>query len=223
MHYYQFNIKDYSFATIRMSLMEDLAFRRMLDLFYESEQPLPFELKRVAKLIGMLDHQEEIRDVLNEFWTETESGWVNSRALSEIKAYKAKADTARLNGKKGGRPKTHKEPTETQLVNLANPEITRLKANHKPLTINHKPNKEITSLKNDGFDHWWNLYPKKSAKPAALKSFKSKTKNMNENSFKEFVDLISHDSEVRYEKTEKQFIPNPSTYLNQERYNDDRD
>ena len=57
MHYYQFNIKDYSFATIRMSLMEDLAFRRMLDLFYESEKALPFELSRVAKLIGMSEFQ----------------------------------------------------------------------------------------------------------------------------------------------------------------------
>ena len=54
MHYYQFNIKDYSFATIRMTLMEDLAFRRMLDLFYESEKALPCELKRIAKLIGMV-------------------------------------------------------------------------------------------------------------------------------------------------------------------------
>jgi len=60
--------------------MEDLAFRRMLDLFYESEKELPFELKRIAKLIGMQDHQEEIRDVLNEFWEENEFGWSNSPA-----------------------------------------------------------------------------------------------------------------------------------------------
>ena len=64
--------------------MEDLAFRRMLDFYYESENPLPCELKRIAKLIGMIDHQEEIRDVLNEFWLETEQGWVNTRAELEI-------------------------------------------------------------------------------------------------------------------------------------------
>lgn len=136
MHYYQFNIKDYSFATIRMSLMEDLAFRRMLDLFYESENPLPFELKRIAKLIGMTEHQEEIRDVLNEFWTETESGWVNSRAQEEITKYQSKADAARLNGKKGGRPS---KPKKTQSVILANPEKSESKANHKPITINQEP------------------------------------------------------------------------------------
>lgn len=152
MHYYQFNIKDYSFATIRMSLMEDLAFRRMLDLFYESEKPLPFELKRIAKLIGMIDHQEEIRDVLNEFWEEKEFGWVNSRAEVEISKYQSKAESARVNGKKGGRPITQQEPKITQLVNLANPEITGSKANHKPITNNHKPNKDICQLVTDEYN-----------------------------------------------------------------------
>jgi len=149
MHYYQFNIKDYSFATIRMSLMEDLAFRRMLDFYYESEKPLPCELKRIAKLIGMNEHQESIRDVLNEFWLETEQGWVNTRAGEEIARYQSKVDTARLNGKKGGRPKN---PDKTPLVNLANPEITGLKANQQPTTNNHKPLIDICQLVTDEFN-----------------------------------------------------------------------
>jgi len=220
MHYYQFNIKDYSFATIRMTLMEDLAFRRMLDLFYESEKPLPFELKRIAKLIGMVDYQEEIRDVLNEFWLETECGWVNSRANDEIEKYQAKADTARANGRKGGRPS---KPRKTQLVNLANPEKSESKANHKPITNNHKPNIDTSSLKNDGFIFWWNTYPKKVAKPDALKAFKSASKNMSDDSFRNFVDELCYDAPKRYAETEKQFIPAPAKYIRQELYKDDRD
>jgi len=46
---------------------------------------------------------------------------------------------------------------------------------------------------------------------------------MGEDSFMEFVDLISSDSGKRYKDTDKQFTPNPASYLNQERYNDDRD
>jgi len=132
--------------------MEDLAFRRMLDFYYESENPLPCELKRIAKLIGMIDHQEEIRDVLNEFWLETEQGWVNTRAELEIVKYQSKVDTARANGKKGGRPKTQQEPKITQPVNLANPEITGLKANHKPITNNHKPIIDICQLVTDEYN-----------------------------------------------------------------------
>ena len=223
MHYYQFNIKDYSFATIRMTLMEDLAFRRMLDLFYESEKALPCELKRIAKLIGMVDHQEEIRDVLNEFWEESENGWVNCRAQSEIIAYQSKVDTARANGKKGGRPKTHKEPRETQLVNLANPEITGLKANHKPITINHKPNIKDLSVITDGFEHWWNLYPvaRRKNKKGCLVKFKAKCKGMNDDQIVDLINLISNDIDKRVKEIEDiKYLPMTEPYLNQERWND---
>lgn len=221
MHYYQFNIKDYSFATIRMSLMEDLAFRRMLDLFYESEKPLPFELKRIAKLIGMSDFQEEIRDVLNEFWSETESGWVNDRANEEIAKYQAKADSARVNGKKGGRPV---KPKITQSVNLANPEITESQANHKPITINHKPNKEILSLVNDVFAHWWNLYPssRRKNKGGCLTKFRAKCKNLGEDQIIELVDKMSADVARRVKEIDDiKFLPTTEPYINQERWMDE--
>lgn len=223
MHYYQFNIKDYSFATIRMSLMEDLAFRRMLDLFYESEKPLPFELKRVAKLIGMPDHQEEIRDVLNEFWQETESGWVNSRANEEITKYQSKADAARVNGKKGGRPKTQKEPEKTQLVNLDNPEKSGSKANHKPITNNHKPIIKDLSVITDGFDHWWNLYPvsRRKNKKGCLAKFKAKCKNLNDDQVEALVNKISLDIQKRINEVDDvKFMPATEPYVNQERWTD---
>ena len=221
MHYYQFNIKDYSFATIRMSLMEDLAFRRMLDLFYESEKPLPHELSRVAKLIGMKDYQEEIRDVLNEFWNETESGWVNDRANEEVAKYQAKADSARVNGKKGGRPV---KPKITQSVNLANPEITESQANHKPITNNHKPNKEILSLVNDVFAHWWNLYPssRRKNKGGCLAKFKAKCKGLTEDQIIELVDKMSADVAKRVKEIDDiKYLPTTEPYINQERWMDE--
>jgi len=203
-----------------MTLMEDLAFRRMLDLFYESEKALPFELKRIAKLVGMVDHQEEIRDVLNEFWEETEQGWVNSRALVEIEKYQAKAESARVNGRKGGRPN---KPKITQSVNLANPEITQPKANHKPITINHKPNIKDLSVITDGFDHWWKLYPseRRKNKKGCLVKFKSKCKNLTDDQVENLVNIISVDIQKRIvEAKELCFIPMTEAYLNQERWND---
>jgi len=221
MHYYQFNIKDYSFATIRMSLMEDLAFRRMLDLFYETEKPLPCELKRIAKLIGMNDYQEEIRDVLNDFWTETENGWVNSRAEIEIEKYQLKAEVARVNGGKGGRPR---KPKKTQSVNLANPEKSESKANHKPITNNHKPNKEILSLINDGFAHWWNLYPstRRKNKKGCFGKFKAKCKNLTDDEIVSLINKISNDIDKRVKEIDDiKYLPATETYLNHERWMDE--
>ena len=139
MHYYQFNIGDYKSHTDYLSPIEDLAYRRMLDLYYLHEKPLPTTPHEVARKIGLREYVCEVELVLNDFFDNTEDGYVNYRANEEIEAYKSKADTARNNGKKGGRPTktTQQEPKITQLVNLANPDETGLKAKHKPLTKKH--------------------------------------------------------------------------------------
>lgn len=141
MHYYQFNIGDYKSHTDYLSPIEDLAYRRMLDLCYLHEKPLPKTANEVARKIGLRDHVIEVELVLNDFFENTEDGYVNFRVNEEIEAYKAKADSARNNGKKGGRPRkeTQVKPKKTQPVNLANPEETGSQANHKPLTINQEP------------------------------------------------------------------------------------
>lgn len=147
MHYYQFNIGDYSSHTGYLSLLEDLAYRRLLDAYYLCESPFPNDPKQVARVIGMRDNVEEVEQVLKDFFILENGFYHNKRVDKELELYHQKAVTARNNGKKGGRPRkdngTQKEPNPnpeiTQPVNLANPEITGSQANHKPITNNHKP------------------------------------------------------------------------------------
>lgn len=97
MHYYQFHIGDYQRDTAHLDDMEDLAYRRMLDLYYKEEEPLPLDIKRLAKLIRMRTHCECIANVLHEYFERTENGWVNHRAeqdLAEIMVKSAKAKAA---------------------------------------------------------------------------------------------------------------------------------
>jgi uncharacterized protein YdaU (DUF1376 family) len=140
MHYYQFNIGDYAKSTKHLTLLEDLAYRRLLDIYYDTEKPLISNVKQLARIAGMSEYIDEITNVLSDFFTETEEGFTQKKAACEIEAYQAKAGTARVNGKLGGRPKkTQTEPTKTQPVNSANPDETGLKPNYKPLTINQEP------------------------------------------------------------------------------------
>lgn len=154
MHYYQFNIGDYAKATRHLSNTEDLAYRRLIDLYYDKELPLVKDVSKLSRLINMRENQEDIKTILEDFFTETEEGYQQSRIEHEIASYHAKADAARANGKKGGRPRkpkpnpeeTEVKAKETQSVNLANPEETQveakksgLKAKHKPLTNNQEP------------------------------------------------------------------------------------
>jgi uncharacterized protein YdaU (DUF1376 family) len=160
MHYYQFNIGDYAKSTKHLTLLEDLAYRRLLDIYYDTEKPLNSNVKQLARIAGMSAHTDEITNVLADFFTETEEGFTQKKAACEIEAYQAKAGTARVNGKLGGRPKkTQPEPKETQSVNSANPDETGLQGNYKPLTTNYKP----TTINQEPVveDHIYSTLPKK--------------------------------------------------------------
>lgn len=147
MHYYQFNIGDYAKATRHLTNLEDLAYRRLIELYYDTEKPLCNDVKKLSRLVNMRENQDEIKTVLEDFFKETEDGFFQSRIEDEIASYKEKADKARANGRKGGRPKkananpeeSERKAKKTQPVNLANPEESGSKANHKPITNNHKP------------------------------------------------------------------------------------
>jgi uncharacterized protein YdaU (DUF1376 family) len=72
--------------------MEDLAYRRMLDLYYRTEAALPEDYKDIARLIRMKDHLEAIDTVLTEFFTLADDGWHSKRADDELTAMKTKQE-----------------------------------------------------------------------------------------------------------------------------------
>jgi len=63
MHSFQFHIGDYKSHTHHLSLIEDLAFRRLLDHYYLHE--VPIKQRDIARLIGMRDHEQEVLTVLD--------------------------------------------------------------------------------------------------------------------------------------------------------------
>lgn len=84
MIYYPFHIGDYAAHTAHLDLLEDLAYRRMLDLYYLRECALPHDPAEVACLIRMRGNVAEVTAVLREFFTEVDGGWVNGRCDEEI-------------------------------------------------------------------------------------------------------------------------------------------
>jgi uncharacterized protein YdaU (DUF1376 family) len=125
MHYYQFNIGDYLSHTKHLDLMEDLAYRRLLDLYYLHERPLNSGIASVARQIGMRDHENEVKSVLEEFFHLSDDGWINHRADKEIKHFHGKIDQASRAGKASAERRMSGRSTDVQLTN-----------NHKPITNN---------------------------------------------------------------------------------------
>lgn len=69
------------------------------------------------------------------------------------------------------------------------------------------------------FDEFWKLYPNKKAKPYALKVWNRL--KVNEELFKKIIyALEAHKKSLQWTKNRGQFIPHPSTWLNQSRWED---
>lgn len=116
MHYYSFNIGDYASHTRHLTANEDLAYRRLLDLYYLHEQPLNSDLTVVARAINMRFAEDEVEQVLQEFFQLVDGkGWVNSRADEEIAKYHGKLEAASRAGKASAEKRFNKRSTDVQL------------------------------------------------------------------------------------------------------------
>ena len=158
MYYYQFNIGDYASHTQRLSLLEDLAYRRLLDEYYLHERPLNSGLTSVARQIGMRDHEAEVKFVLESFFRLSEDGWVNARADKEIAHFKGKIEQASKAGKASAERRFNGRSTDVQPTN-----------NQEPITNNHKP-KNNTVAPPDGVTDivWQDWLTLRKAKKAAV-------------------------------------------------------
>ena len=92
---YLFHIRDYLVKTRHLSLMEDLAYRRLIDAYYTEEQPLPADIKACARLIAMRDHEDAVEAVLREYFVLGDAGWTNARCDHEIGRYRQYQEAGR--------------------------------------------------------------------------------------------------------------------------------
>jgi len=99
MNYYPFHLGDYATHAGHLDPVEDCAYRRLIDLYMLTEQPLPLDIDTLARKIRMKDYSAAVRDVLNEFFTQTDDAWTHSRCDREIAAFRRASDNASKAGK----------------------------------------------------------------------------------------------------------------------------
>jgi uncharacterized protein YdaU (DUF1376 family) len=148
-NYYPHHIGDFNAGTVRFERLERWIYRDMIEVYYDTEQPLPADLNAICRKIGVRSEEERaiVQMLLDEKFTLEADGYHHERCDAEIAEYRAKADTARENGRKGGRPKkataNPEKPSGFQSgsdpVATWNPEETESKANQEPRTNNQEP------------------------------------------------------------------------------------
>ena len=90
---------------------------------------------------------------------------------------------------------------------------------HEPLTpptpLSLLPSPTSVTVEED-FDIWYSIYPKKVGRPVALKSYKTARKKASKEALADGARVMA-----KAYANDKTYCPNPSTWLNQERWNDE--
>lgn len=140
MHYYQFNIKTYLASTIHLSNDEDLAYRRLIDFYYDTEQPIPTALPSLTRRLRV--GLPELEVVLKEFFELREDGWHHVYCDAEIVAYHKFIYKQKANGSKGGRGlKANAKPNKPNAIPTLSQQTT---INQQQTTIKNTAPKVAT-------------------------------------------------------------------------------
>lgn len=94
MNHYPHHIGDFNSATIHLTFVERALYRELLDLYYDTEQPLNSDKKKLARRVrATTDELAQALDILlEEFFELQDDGWHNARCDAEIAAYRQKQE-----------------------------------------------------------------------------------------------------------------------------------
>lgn len=204
MIWYKFHLGDYITHTTHLSDAEDLAYRRLLDLYYMSERPIPLDTALVSRKIRLdLDITES---VLNEFFDKTPEGYRNSRCDAEVEKYQQRVETNRSLGLRGGRPKKTESVSES-------------KPNDNPKKIQiQKENKDISSQATR-FNDFWSAWPS-SKRKVGKGACETKWNRLGLDPLADRI-IASVTRLKASEQWTSGFEPAPLTYINQRRWEDE--
>ena len=89
MHYYKRYMGDYQADTGHLSLLEHGVYCMLLDHYYATSRPLTASRTGLMRLLRAIEPEEReaVDTVLEQFWHETDEGWVNERAQRDIEQW----------------------------------------------------------------------------------------------------------------------------------------
>ena len=162
-NYFPFNVGDYTAHTAHLEPMEDLAYRRCIDLYYLREGALPVDPMEVARLIRLRAHAADVEAVLHEFFTLTDAGWTQSRCDKEIAKFRLMAE----GGKRGAEKRWLKGSDSPPIAPPSPPHDYPIDPpiatnNQEPLTNNQEekeisPAARVSKSKGERLDAGWEL------------------------------------------------------------------
>jgi uncharacterized protein YdaU (DUF1376 family) len=200
-NWYKFRYAEYAAQTRHLSELEDLVYRRCIDLYYGHKQPFP-DAAWVAKRIQISDVQV-VDSILKEFFRFGEDGYSYQQADDDLSDFEVKSQKARdaVNARWAIRSYAERNT----LDKMREEEIRKDKKINMPAAA-------IASR----FNEFWKVWPagqRKYGKEAAMASWGKQALDT------EADVIIAHVLKSREsEGWVAGYTPAPTTYLNQRRW-----
>lgn len=175
MFYYSHHIGDFNNATRHLTRVERALYRDAIELYYETELPLILDIEQLERRLMARSEEEKIglKNILDEFFVKTDSGYSQKRCEEEIAKYRANTSNKAKAGIASAEARRKKAATEqqqnsTRVEQVSNEPITN---NRKPITNNQEPktiNQELNSTTETKSKAIAPSAPKFSAKKALM-------------------------------------------------------
>lgn len=134
----------------------------------------------------------------------------------DMESYANRCEANAENGKKGGRPKS--EGKRKNPLGFSKPKQSE-KSQDKDKDKDKDEDTPYSPPEGAGFDRFWAIYPKKVGKESARKAFERARKKAPLASLLTAVERQKCSSQ--WSRDNGQYIPNPATWLNQGRWEDE--
>ena len=222
MIWYKFHVGDYITHTLHLDDAEDLAYRRLLDMYYMTEKPIPNDLAIVCKKVRM--DLDVVEPVLKEFFEPSVDGWLNQRCEEEISKYAKFVKDNQEKAKKSVKARQDRA-AKKRTSKGSEPAVNQRSTNGEPAgnqtdteTETEKEKKNPSSTASTRFEDFWTVWPaskRKVGKAACQRKWADRKLDGVAG------EILAH---VRAMKQTQQwregFEPSPMTYLNQSRWLD---
>lgn len=156
MHHYQHNIKTFNHATRHLTRVERSLYRDLIELYYDTEQPLPaVSFDKLCRLV--LAHSDDekaaLKAVLDEFFVLTGEVYSHDYCDTQIEKYRTNSSVKAKAGKASAQARKAKseqrQAKRKHTLNTCSTDV-QLTSNQEPVTNNHKPiDKTLTSSGDD--------------------------------------------------------------------------
>ena len=220
MSWFAFDIDAYDADTMHLSACEDGVYSRLLRFYYKTRMSLPDDDRALAAIARVtMPEWDAMRDTIRAFFRKRRGRLINTRAEKTLDREDALAKK-RTDKARGAAEKRH--AASKGLLLLAPPEQNSDMLGDATRPDHTREEKKETrasprSLAPQGWPEFWEAYPHKVGKGAALPAY---ARALRKASAEQLLAGV-----VRYRNSKPPDHPwcNPQTWLNQERWNDQPD